>query len=149
MLFPEAVIFCKILKLFYRRKCYNLIESFEDASNSSGKFKGRLCTIESCLVNDIHAQWHTKWTAGQTYRCHSLFRAPPLCTYVTVLSSGGRFYQCTDGTVRGAGYVRALRTAEAIIAVRNNYEGQLESKERFAIQRYLLMIGKKKNMQVL
>ena len=29
------------------------------------------------------------------------------------------------------------------------YEGHLESKERFAIQRYLLLIGKKKNMQVL
>ena len=29
------------------------------------------------------------------------------------------------------------------------YEGHLESKERFAVQRYLLIIGKKKNMQVL
>ena len=29
------------------------------------------------------------------------------------------------------------------------YEGHLESKERFAIQRYLLVIGKKQNMQVL
>ena len=29
------------------------------------------------------------------------------------------------------------------------YEGHLESKERFAIQRYLLIIGKKKDMQVL
>ena len=29
------------------------------------------------------------------------------------------------------------------------YEGHLESKERFAIWRYLLIIGKKKNMQVL
>ena len=29
------------------------------------------------------------------------------------------------------------------------YEGHLESKERFAIQRYLLIIGKKQNMQVL
>ena len=29
------------------------------------------------------------------------------------------------------------------------YKGHLESKERFAIQRYLLIIGKKKNMQVL
>ena len=31
----------------------------------------------------------------------------------------------------------------------NYYEGQLESKERFAIKKYLLIIGKKKNMQVL
>ena len=29
------------------------------------------------------------------------------------------------------------------------YGGHLESKERFAIQRYLLIIGKKQNMQVL
>jgi hypothetical protein len=29
------------------------------------------------------------------------------------------------------------------------YEGHLENKERFAIKKYLLMIGKKKNMQVL
>ena len=31
----------------------------------------------------------------------------------------------------------------------SNYEGHLESKERFAIKKYLLIIGKKKNMQVL
>jgi len=30
-----------------------------------------------------------------------------------------------------------------------NYEGHLESKERFAIKKYLLIIGEKKNMQVL
>ena len=29
------------------------------------------------------------------------------------------------------------------------YEGHLESKERFAIKKYLLIIGKQKNMQVL
>ena len=29
------------------------------------------------------------------------------------------------------------------------YEGHLESKERFAMQRYLLIIGKKQNIQVL
>jgi len=29
------------------------------------------------------------------------------------------------------------------------YEGRSESKERFVIQRYLLIIGKKQNMQVL
>ena len=31
----------------------------------------------------------------------------------------------------------------------SKYEGHLESKERFAIKKYLLIIGKKKNMQVL
>jgi hypothetical protein len=30
-----------------------------------------------------------------------------------------------------------------------SHEGHLESKERFAIKKYLLIIGKKKNMQVL
>ena len=30
-----------------------------------------------------------------------------------------------------------------------SYEGHSESKERFALQRYLLIIGKKQNMQVL
>jgi hypothetical protein len=29
------------------------------------------------------------------------------------------------------------------------YEGHLESKERFSIKKFLLIIGKKKNMQVL
>ena len=30
-----------------------------------------------------------------------------------------------------------------------NYEGRSESVERFAVQRYLLVIGKKQNMEVL
>ena len=30
-----------------------------------------------------------------------------------------------------------------------SYEGHLESKERFAIKKYLLIIGKKKNMQLI
>ena len=33
--------------------------------------------------------------------------------------------------------------------IKNLYAGHLESKERFAIKKYLLIIGKKKNMQVL
>ena len=36
-----------------------------------------------------------------------------------------------------------------VLTVLLMYEGHLESKERFAIQRYLLIRGKKKNMQVL
>jgi len=34
-------------------------------------------------------------------------------------------------------------------ATQQKYEGHLESKERFAIKKYLLIIGKKKNMEVL
>jgi len=33
--------------------------------------------------------------------------------------------------------------------IETKYEGRSESKERFAIQRYLLIIGKKQNVQVL
>jgi len=36
-----------------------------------------------------------------------------------------------------------------LISVASYYEGHLESKERFAIKKYLLTLGKKKNMQVL
>ena len=35
------------------------------------------------------------------------------------------------------------------VAAYRLYEGRSESKERFAIQRYLLITGKKQNMQVL
>ena len=41
------------------------------------------------------------------------------------------------------------RTVTSIVSGFLTYEGHLESKERFAIQRYLLIIGKKQNMQVL
>jgi len=36
-----------------------------------------------------------------------------------------------------------------MIRMSTKYEGYLESKERFAIKKYLLIIGKKKNKQVL
>jgi hypothetical protein len=42
-----------------------------------------------------------------------------------------------------------LVSSTVISNVRQSYEGHLESKERFAIKKYLLIIGKKKNMQVL
>jgi len=38
---------------------------------------------------------------------------------------------------------------EESVVKQHNYEGHLESKERFAIKKYLLIIGKEKNMQVL
>ena len=38
---------------------------------------------------------------------------------------------------------------ELIFVEMRRYEGRLESKERFAIKKYLLIIGKKRNMQVL
>jgi len=40
-------------------------------------------------------------------------------------------------------------TALALYLFTPMYEGHLESKERFAIKKYLLIIGKKRNMQIL
>ena len=48
--------------------------------------------------------------------------------------------------------VQILQYSIKLLACSNklfNYKGHLESKERFAIKRYLLIIGKKKNMHVL
>ena len=39
-----------------------------------------------------------------------------------------------------------LKWVICILTLKENYEGNLESKERFAIKKYLLIIGKKKNM---
>ena len=42
-----------------------------------------------------------------------------------------------------------LKILKIIFSEGGTYEGHLERKERFAIKKYLLIIGKKKNMQVL
>jgi len=42
-----------------------------------------------------------------------------------------------------------VKVVLAILDYVLNYEGHLENKERFAIKKYLLIIGKKKNMQLL
>ena len=44
---------------------------------------------------------------------------------------------------------RSVRQRWKTISFCRTYEGHLESKERFATRRYLLIIGNKKNMQVL
>ena len=44
---------------------------------------------------------------------------------------------------------KSVRANPNLFKIGQKYEGHLESKERFAIQRYLLIIGKKKNVQVL
>ena len=48
----------------------------------------------------------------------------------------------------GTGDYKIINTAIWFLK-RQFYKGHLESKERFAIKKYLLIIGKKKNMQVL
>ena len=45
-------------------------------------------------------------------------------------------------------WVNFFKMQRSVLNVQT-YEGHLESKERFAIKKYLLIIGKKKNMQVL
>jgi len=67
-------------------------------------------------------KWHTRTVA------HNMDGWPDLplsqsisCTSLVHLRNGVIFfYQCTDDAVRGAN-VRALRTAEGIIAVRTGY----------------------------
>ena len=51
----------------------------------------------------------------------------------------------TECAMAGFGIDRVETSGSANL----NYEIRSESKERFAIQRYLLIIGKKQNMQVL
>ena len=51
--------------------------------------------------------------------------------------------------VRRAGNYKHIGVAFNFVSFKLLYEGHLESKERFAIKKYLLVIGKKKNMQVL
>ena len=47
-------------------------------------------------------------------------------------------------------YTESLPCLQLTLLQHNSYyEGHLESKERFAIKKYLLIIGKKKNMKVL
>ena len=52
---------------------------------------------------------------------------------------------CVSGEVRAETCSRNFTFMLPCIVIR----GHLESKERFAIKKYLLIIGKKKNMQVL
>ena len=53
---------------------------------------------------------------------------------------------CDVAVTRAESMPSKLNVVNKVIT---NYEGHLESKERFAIKKYLLIIGKKKNMQVL
>jgi len=46
-------------------------------------------------------------------------------------------------------FLLAASTARSQFVQHSMYEGHQESKERFAIKKFLLIIGKKKNMQVL
>jgi hypothetical protein len=48
--------------------------------------------------------------------------------------------------LEGSSYTRCDQTSYLYFVLL--YEGHIESKERFAIKKYLLIIGKKKNMQV-
>ena len=49
----------------------------------------------------------------------------------------------------GIGACHFIRTFSTLPGPTAIYEGHLESKERFALKKCLLIIGKKKNMQVL
>ena len=61
--------------------------------------------------------------------------------YVSLDVTGSIIHLCMDQN-----FVDMSFTHGSVFS--NIYEGHLESKERFAIKKYLLIIGKKKNMQV-
>ena len=73
--------------------------------------------------------------------------------FVTVGNRHVKFWYLEYSRSAKVSFVLTLRTLSSIWnetqPSQQNYEGHLESKERFAIQRYLLIIGKRKNMQVL
>ena len=48
-----------------------------------------------------------------------------------------------------SGHMSTILAIAAFLYLLHSYEGHIESKERFVIQRYLLIIEKKQNMQVL
>jgi len=56
-------------------------------------------------------------------------------------------FSCDFGPRNGAEHVSDI--VQCFELFFDKYGGHLESKERFAIKKYLLTIGKKKNMQVL
>ena len=56
---------------------------------------------------------------------------------------------CSEGNIEFFSAWISVNLGRIVVSEFNIYEGHLESKERFAIQRYLLIIGKKKNMKVL
>ena len=88
---------------------------------------------------ELYIYMNTWW---KLWRCE-------MC-YLTVFSTnviGARCWgtQCIKDVYR----YRPGNCTFALLVIHVLYEGHLESKERFAIKKYLLIIGKKKNMQVL
>ena len=74
-----------------------------------------------------------------------------LCQYCTLFSENMEFWQLAnvDGIYPCTNNCSVWKVMWVYCIDSRSYEGHLESKERFAIKKYLLIIGKKKNMQVL
>ena len=100
-----------------------------------------------------HMQVMNKRSIKAKYRNVEMQTATPTCVVQNKWAEGKEFF-CSPLTKRPK--VQGKRKIWKWCAVKwwsvvkcVYYEGHLESKERFAIQRYLLIIGKKQNMQVL
>ena len=69
----------------------------------------------------------------------------------TAHTASAQVYYQILGHLQGryGGFKQPLKCSNTFLKITDIYEGHLESKERFAIKKYLLKIGKKKNMKVL
>jgi len=78
---------------------------------------------------------------------NEVFSGVTLCSLVHTLQTGSGYRGFSPGESGWSGKltVHLYPTPK----LKNKYESRSESKERFAIQRYLLIMGKKQNMQVL
>ena len=65
-------------------------------------------------------------------------------TFISLLSGHGSYNELTEMFIMKQKAATPSKFRPSYL-----YEGRSESKERFAIQRYLLIIGKKQNTQVL
>ena len=109
-------------------------------------------TIEKLTALNLFTLCHIKRNtiitlSAQHYPFAELYRMTATCfgQYVWPSSGSSQIKQ----KIRKATYVLFLSVIFHKINFKCIYEGHLKSKERFAIQRYLLIIGKKQNMQVL
>ena len=94
-------------------------------------------------------EWYIKQNDSWTCTVNDCLKQKAQMKGTVLLLSKWDVMECRPvpfSAVHGKYYINYVHTnAEH----HTNYEGLLESKERFAIKKYLLIIGKKKNMQVL
>ena len=104
------------------------------------------------LVTETSTWQHTTLTtdshAHAGYRTHNLSRRAT--ADIRVKPRGNWDRQVCSSAPKNVNITYVITNVRNTEFLRQDtYEGHLESKERFAIERYLLIIGKKQNMQIL